>query len=248
MDIWVGREFWNILDNTNFYLQHPELLLLQNATASRTLDQQSSILQDIIRALKEWEQMRMELSLTNLKLYRIGDRPSESLLPSNIKPSIIWQYESLARSLESQIDREFGASETLASVFRDTVALAATLSHSFILTHQLPQEGADSLLPGICLGLQSCRIPCQVVTLQDRIATIERNYLRQLFVQVGLAKLLWAGLRLTVLHLLVPSTFQTSILHRRSGQDQVSEVNSLTEYANSENTIWQESQGFWYQL
>lgn len=230
MELWLGREFWRILDNTQFYLQHPELLLLNNAVPANTLDRSSPILQDIIRSLQEWEQIRRETDLVNLQLFWVGDRSSESWLPRGIEPEIIWRYEALARSLDSQIVRELDASETLASVFCDTAALAATLGSSFILTHQSLQESTDSRLPGICSKLESWGIPCQVVTLQDEMVTIERDYLRQLFVQLGLSKFCWAGLRLNVFHLLVPLAPQSSSFH------------------NSETNFWEGSHGFWYQL
>ncbi|MEH1867430.1 MAG: hypothetical protein V7K69_20805 [Nostoc sp.] len=245
MDIWLGREFWNIIDNTRFYLDHPELLILPMASCSSPLDRQLSISQDTLQALQQWEQMGKQI-LTDLKLFRIGERPEESFLPRGMGTEIIWYYESLARSLEAQASNTFDASEVLTSAFRDTVALAAAIGSTLILTHQFPPATAETLPPGICMALTSWQIPCQLVTLQDEMATLERNYWRQIFVQAGLAKFLWAGLHLSVLHLLVPAASQSASLPDREYQSSKNQDSAKLPHA--ETNFWQGSQGFWYQL
>jgi hypothetical protein len=246
MDLWLGRELKHILENPQFYLQHPELLLLNRSVPSNRLDRSFPLLQDTIRALQEWEQIRQETDLANLKLFWVGDRPSESWLPRGIEPAIIWHYESFARSLESQIDKHLDESQTSIPVFRDTVALAAILNSSFILTHQLPQESAAGFLPGISLDLESWGIPCQVVASEDAMAAIERDYLRQLFVQVGLSKFFWDGLRLNVLHLFVPFASHFSIVSKQAGESQF--FKSHRQSLHLETSLWEGSRGFWYQL
>ncbi|WP_334762766.1 hypothetical protein [Nostoc sp.] len=249
MDIWLGREFWNIIDNTRFYLDHPELLLLPMATGSGPLNKQPYILQDMLQALQQWEQMGKQTTLTDLKLFRIGERPEESFLPRGMGTEIIWYYESLARSLEAQALKEFDSSEVLTSAFRDTVALAAAIGSPFILTHQFPPTAtAETLPPGICMALTSWQIPCQAVTLQDEMATLERNYLRQIFVQAGLAKFLWAGLHLTVLHLLAPAASQSGSLPIHHQEYQSPKNKDFAKFPNAETNLWKGSQGFWYQL
>lgn len=244
MEIWLVREFWHILDNSQFYLQHPELLGFHSSVSSSRLNGQSPLLRDTIHSLQKWEQIRRHTSLANLKLFWIGDRLGESFLPSRIQPEIICHYESFARSLENRVDRPFDASETLISAFRDTVALAAILGFSFVLTHQLPlTENARS---GIWGALNHWKIPYKTVTPQDEIAAIERNYLRQIFVQAGLSKFLWADLNLTVLHLLVPAASQLGI--RLTDDCQLSDVPSPAKYPQSEANLWLGSQGFCYQL
>ncbi|MDM9580120.1 hypothetical protein [Nostoc sp. GT001] len=248
MDIWLGREFWNIINNTRFYLDHPELLLLPMATCSSPLNGQPYILQDMLEALQQWEQMDKQTTLTDLKLFRIGERPEESFLPREMGTEIIWYYESLAHSLEAQASKGFDSSEVLTSAFRDTVALAAAIGSPFILTHQFPTATAETLPPGICMALTSWQIPCQAVTLQDEMATLERNYLRQIFVQAGLAKFLWAGLHLTVLHLLAPSASQPASLPVHHQEYQSPNNKDFAKFPHAETNLWKGSQGFWYQL
>jgi hypothetical protein len=223
MEIWFPREFWHILDNTHFYLENPEYLFCPRAIPAITIDSQQSIRQEIIQALQQWELRRKETALVDLNIFRVGDKLEESHLPKRITPQIIWDYETLAHSLEKRIENHPDVNETLISAFRDTVALALTLDSSCILTYQLPKERDNNLPPRICMALEQWEIPCQAIALQDEIVTLERNYWHQLFVQAGMSKFLWAdNLHMAVLHLLAP--------------------------ANSELDIWKNVQGFWYQL
>jgi hypothetical protein len=50
MELWVVRELWHVLDNTQYYLQQPASLL-----ADRT---PSAKVQEILCALQEWERVR----------------------------------------------------------------------------------------------------------------------------------------------------------------------------------------------
>jgi hypothetical protein len=252
MDLWLGREFWNILDNIQFYLQHPESLVPHSIHDSTTLEQQLSWRQDIIQALITWEKIQNETGLTNFKLFRIGDRPVESFLPNGIQPQIIKNYEYLAHSLANYINQhgvretKINISDTLSSAFQDTVALAATLDSCFILTFQSSREIGGNLSPEICMTMESWGIPCQSVTLKDEIATIERHYLRKLLVRAGLSKFLWSGLQIVILHLLVPNTLQLKFLPMGNQEPLFSDVENYP--TRSGVNPWEEARCFWYQL
>jgi hypothetical protein len=223
INIWLPREFWHILDNTDFYLKHPEYLFCQRAISSTTMDTQQSIRQEITQALQEWERKRKETALVDLNIFRVGDKPEESHLPERIDPQIIWDYEILAQSLETRIGKDFDFNETLTSAFRDTVALAITLDSCCILTYQRSPEKKENLPPGICTALEKWKISCSALALQDEIVTLERNYWHQIFVYAGMSKFLWVDdLNLVVLNLLVPGS--------------------------SNLDIWKSLRGFWYQL
>ncbi len=223
MEIWLAREFWHILDNTHFYLEHPEYLFLQGAIPTTTTYIHQSIRQEIIQALQEWEQRRKETALLDLNIFRVGDKPEESHLPERMGSQMIGSYENLAHSLENRMEKHLDTNETLISAFRDTVALAVTLDSSFILTCQLPKEREENLPPRICIALEQWGIPCKAIFLKNEIVTLERHYWHQIFVQAGMSKFLWAdNLHLVVLHLLAP--------------------------VNSKSDIWKSIQGFWYQL
>jgi hypothetical protein len=255
VDLWVGREFWHILDNTNFYLQHPESLYLHYANDSPTLEQ-LSWRQDIIQALKTWEGIQDGSSLANLKLFRVGDRPLESCLPQGMRSEIIGHYELLAdflaKYIEQYNDREGDREtdiiigDTLNYAFQDTVALAASLDSCFILSFQSPLEISKNLSPKICLAMESWGIPCQPISQQDEIAAIERHELRQLIVRAGLAKFLWSGLQIVVLHLFVPNTLQLEFSPMESQKNLLPDIHDYPTRSNF--NPWEVARCFWYQL
>ncbi len=80
-------------------------------------------------------------------------------------------------------------------------------------------------------------IPCQAISLQDEIAAIERHDLHKLIIQAGLAKFLWSGLQIVVLHVLVPTSLQLKFLPDVQNHVMQSHVNP-----------WKAAQCFWYQL
>jgi hypothetical protein len=248
IDLWVARELWHILDNIHFYLQQPELLIFRKDTYEKARDIRYPSQQEIIRVLKQWEYARTETDLAGLRLFWVKDKLGESLLPSGINLDIIRHYEFLARSLNSQIEQHLDTGETLTSAFRDTVALTAALGSSFILTHQLPRDTVENSPPGICVALESWGIACQAIDPLDKIATIERDYLRHMIVQAGLSKHIWAGLHPSVVHLWVPASDNFWSASARSQESLFSEVKNFVERPKSDINLWEKAQGFWYQL
>lgn len=248
MDIWVGKEFWHLLENIQFYLQHPELLLLNRAMPDRTRYITSFSSREIIQSLQAWEKFRQETDLESVKLFWVGDRLNESSLPNGLQPDTIRHYEILARSLDARIPRLSQASETLTSLLSDTAALSATLSSSFILTRQYLSDNNESLLPEICLELESFGIPCHLMKIEDEMVALEKDYLRQLFVQVGLSKFLWAGLRLSVLHLFVPSILPPGTSIGQNTESQIINDAKLDEFSRLETNPWAGTRCFLYQF
>lgn len=248
MDLWVGKEFWHILENIQFYLQHPELLLLNRAMPDRTGYISSFSAQEIRYSLQEWAKLRKEIDLEQMKLFWVGDQFHESSLPHGMQPNTIQDYEILSRSLDDRISRSTQASETLTLLLSDTVALSASLTSSFILTRQYATNDHECLLPEICLELESFGIPCQTIDIADKMAIIEQDYLRQLFVRVGLSKFLWAGLRLNVLHLLVPSTLNAGRSISQNTNSQIFDNSEVDDQIKLESNLWAGTRCFWYQL
>ncbi len=244
-ELWIVREFCQILDNINFYQQHPESLQLKIAV-EKTPNIQNVNQQEIIQAVQDWESVRIATVPTKLNLFWIGDKPSESFLPSNVDPQLILHWESLARSLDNRLIQQSINHNILNSAFRDTAALAAILKSAIILTYQPSNKQAQHLPPDICTVFESWGIPCQQIDFDDPIATIERENLLHLLIQAGLAKFLWAGLNLAVMHLIVPSAFH---LHYRT--EEIQDPQSATREDCSEESVltsnlWEGAQGFWY--
>lgn len=245
MDLWVVREFWHILDNTYFYWQQPEFALQERGKVESATATQPRLSYQAICALREWERLRGETDLGSLNLFWIGDGIGESLLPKETDTRIVGRWEVLARSLENQQNGQRHQSEPLTSAFRDAAALTASLGSAFILTYRPPEDIARNLPPAICSSLISWGVDCQEVDGQDAIASLERDHLRQLLIQAGLAKFLWTGLHLAVLHLVVPNA--TAISPPSDWTEEFS-LSELEEWSDSqkESNLWEGARGFWY--
>lgn len=240
LDLWIGREFWHLLDAAEFYRQQPELLLPPHFAVHHSPEAVRIATAEIEMALKAWSQMSMTHP-NPLRLFWFGDRLWESVLPDSIGSSQFAQWELLARSLDAPTPGTDCNLATLA--FRDAIALAAVLETAFILTYQ-PITTPNLEPPEICRSLEHWQIPAQVMTVQDAAVTTEQDWLRQCLMQVGLIKLLWADVQLSVLHLLIPPTqdFQAT-----SAQDANLTATSLSSTSGAAN-VWQGARGFWYPL
>jgi hypothetical protein len=149
--------------------------------------------------------------------------------------------------LENQQNGQRDDSEPLTSAFRDAAALAASLGSAFILTYRSPEDLARNLPPTICSSLMSWGVDCQEVEGEDAIASLERDHLRQLLIQAGLAKFLWTGLHLAVLHLVVPNATAISPPADWGEEFSLSEWESWQELPE-EGNFWEVARGFWYDI
>src|SRR5262245_58117970 len=200
VELWVGRELWHMLDNTHFYRQRPSLLI--DATMRTTDDALAS--QEALRALLAWERWRLESDQAGLNLFWVGDDPSGSLLPAHVDAGLVWRYETLACALDRRASRIEMPDEVLAPAFRDTAALTVALQTSVILAHSPPAAPSESQIPSLCTALTHWGVPCALLPDHDPLVHVEGDYLRHLLVHAGLAPILWAGLRLAVVHVWMP--------------------------------------------
>ncbi len=248
IELWVARELWHMLNNPDSYLQQPELLIPRSITSERKTDEQSVALEENLRSLREWKQVRRETDLTRLNLFWLGDSLRESFIPKGKNLDIFWRWESLASSLDERLDQFPSANSVLNLAVRDTVALAASLESAFILTYQNSQDFANNLPPDICKALENWGVSCQILSPQDSIVAIKRNYLHQLLISVGVAKLLWAGLHLAVLHLVVPGTSAMGMSLNASQAMPSSPMENSVINLELKQNLWTGAYGFWYQL
>lgn len=244
IELWIVRELWYILDNINLYLQRPELVIPQISTSSKTLFEKRTSLEETLWSLKEWERVRGEVDLSRLNLFWLGDNLRESLLPQDREPDIFSYWESLARSLDSQIN-QLPTTDVLTLAFRDAVALTASLGSAFILTYQIPSDYENNFPPDICKTLESWNIPCRYLTEKDPTVILERENLRRLITSAGLAKLFWADIHIVVLHLVEHTSLPPIELENKQLTDKSSQEMQNLE---PENYLWKNVQGFWYQL
>ena len=237
VELWVVREFLNIISDADFYSHRPELIV-----PKKVKPQSSNVTAEVIWSLREWEKARQRKDLSQLGLHWLGDNLQESFLPKNKHPEFFNRWENLANALDKRIEQKSENSDVLNSAFRDTVALTSSLESAFILTYQLP----DEVSPSIVKVLENWGIPCQVSSKRDPTIAMERQHFRQLIIGTGLGKLLLAGVNLVVLHLAIPSIPISSKPNTNSKLPN-SEPNYVGEL-KQESYFWSKVKGFWYYL
>jgi hypothetical protein len=245
VELWVGRELWHILDNTHFYTQRPALLV--DATMRTTDDALAS--QQALQALLAWERWRLENDQSGLNLFWVGDDASGSLLPAHVDASLVWRYEMLACALDRRASRTEMPDEVLTPAFRDTVALTVALRTSLILARSPLAAPSESQSPPVCTALRHWGVPCTLLPDYDPLVHVEGDYLRHLLVHAGLAPLLWAGLRLAVVHVWAPGANELWPELRQEQFDGLEDPSEATDAAlPTDDCLWQAAQGFWYSL
>lgn len=259
-DLWLVRDFWQILDNREYWQRNREELgqgmqgggykgiALQPPNMST---EQMHFLESIYQ---QWDFVRSEKDLGGMKLYWVGDGKYESFFPPNVHPSLVERYELLAGALEEKdtsdvledtIDYRLG----FPASFRDTLALTAALipQRGFILStlDRSVSEG-KSARPRICeffegLRFEVIQIPRKkdgtpLDPLDERTVAQERSLLDQSFVRAGLSELMWAGLRLVAIHVVLPAAV---LIPERSPD----------EWNPHDYTyLWKDGKIFWYCL
>ncbi|NEO47112.1 MAG: hypothetical protein F6K55_24510 [Moorea sp. SIO4A3] len=249
MELWIARELWHILNNTKFYLQQPELLISKSTLNDKGSEQDRATIESVIWSLKEWKGLQTENDLLGLNLFWLGDSLKESLLPKGTTIKLLPRWEYLARLLDRRINQSQGTNDTLMASFRDTVALTASLDSAFILSYQKPTDFSNNRPPDICKALDNLGISCQLVSPQDRIVALESEYLRQLMIYTGLAKLLWEGLHLCVIHLVTPAVPASDRMSKPSWSDNCADdPEDSGNFPEFKGDLWRNAKAFWYKL
>jgi hypothetical protein len=277
LEVWIVPEMWHILDNTCLYLDKPELLLPHADYGGVTAERLEEASRETASALREWERLRFETDPACLRLYWIGDGPLESFLPSRVDQQILTRWTALAASLDARITGRLPPPDhPLAAAYRDTAALTAALGNAFILTCLLDSDDAwdtqngnwngdgglvpsfdekpTGLIPPICLALSSWGVPCRQLAAPDQFAVIERDQFRHLALFSGIAKYVWAGLRLAIVHLLVPgmylppSTFGAASDNPGPDERLERELFGANGASHPTGDLWASARGFWHEI
>lgn len=245
LDLWLVRELWQILDNTQYYLSEPDRL--RPAAAGVAAPQLApSSLRD---TLTQWEMARTETDLAGLKIYWIGDALSESMLPARVDPHLVVRFETLAKSLDKRMERPSDdQTGVLADCARDAVALTAALMpyRAFILTTHVTGKGSTPDEPSLCSHLRHWGLRCYRLGVGAK-TQLEKEFILPMFARAGVAELMWAGLRLAAVHILVPKAV---VVPRGTDHDETfpHELESPEEGTVSETDWWDEAVSFWYSL
>lgn len=244
MELWIVREFWHMLDNPQFYVEQPEVLLGKDIEVLSPAARQQ-VSQQMLRSLQEWERLRLRVDPTTRNINFLADVMGDSCVPAGVDSNLIWRWESLAQSLDDCLGDHLTSADTLTLAYRDLAALAAARP-ACILTHRTAAEAAQHLPPQLCTVLSQWGIPCQEIEVGNGMASIERDYFRTLLVHAGLSKFLWAGLNLAVLHLTVPAAATLNSNQDWADDFPFSDLNALTPLPPTASNLWAEAQGFWY--
>jgi hypothetical protein len=244
MELWIVREFWHMLDNPQFFIEQPEVLLGKPVTGLPSTERQE-MTQQMLRSLQEWERLRLRADPATRNINFLADVMGDSCVPAGVDSALIWRWESLAQSLDSCMGEHLARADTLTLAYRDLAALAAARP-ACILTQRTPAEEAQNLPPQLCRVLSQWGIACQEIAATNGIATIERDYFRTLLVHAGLSKFLWAGLNLAVLHLAVPAAATLNNDQDWADDFPFSDLNTLASMPPAPPNLWAKAQGFWY--
>ena len=258
-DVWLVRELWHILDNTQYYLSHPEVLI-----PSRPGEQWSDIEVDLRRRhlsniMKQWETARVETDLTGLKLFWIGDTVSDSFLPKEVDPNLLYRFETLPCTIDGLVSKEelrLQYDHIFLNCFRDTAALAASLTpyRPIILTRQgSAPEGlyAPDPEPYICSYLRQWGVKCFRVDLHGKLPML-KHYIEPILARTGVWELIWAGLNLAAVHILAPNAIMMSPLKKGCGvfhEDFLSpSIDIGEEQEFDHDQCWEGATAFWYSI
>jgi hypothetical protein len=244
------RELWQILDNTQWYATHPDLLVpfkpgKKSSEVKENEDHQ--IVRDI---LSQWELARIETDLAGLRLFWIGDALRESLLPPGADQNLIYRYETLASCLDGRLQKSNQAQreEVFSECFRDVLALAGALipHRGFILTQQGIKSDDDSdCEPLLCSYLREWGIQCHRIESEDA-AQMQKEFIVPILARAGISELMWAGLRLVAVHLVLP---EAAIIPPVRCEDdsfpaELSPLDSKAEVCQKD--WWRDAVCFWY--
>ncbi|MEI9983705.1 MAG: DUF4438 domain-containing protein [Aliidongia sp.] len=153
------------------------------------------------KAIRLWLRLRDEAGLGGAKLCWVRDAVRESRLPDGLDESVVPRWEAMAEALDERLSGA-EASGPMVAATRDAVALAALLPGAVLLS--LRDDPNRDEPPALCRHLEDWGVPCRRLDALDDLVAMERGLMLQLLVEAGLAGLIWAGIRLALVHLVVP--------------------------------------------
>jgi hypothetical protein len=241
LNVWLVRTLWHILDNTRFYLDHPDLL----APASKRL---VGVVQDGADSVRltvgEWEQARLESDLLGLNVFWAGDARHESLLPKEMDNHVVERFEQVAEELDllwTDRGEDSDGYDPLRDCHRDAAALAMALTRYAPMIFTVRGDrapGASHETPHLCRYLQECGIPSTRVDDAWPIGEVQAN-LAGIFARTGAAELFWAGLDLAIVHLVTPN----ALMIGRSDEEPIADdagdtLHDLPRHVGRGTTAW----------
>jgi hypothetical protein len=255
MECWQVRGFWQMLDDSDYYLSHEKMLQQGGANELPIFAQGVTKLNQSREILYEWQTARFQSDLMS-KLCWLGYAVEESMLPQDIDSQLDHRFDILAQTLEERWTRSntpTQLSQVQYECSRDAVALTAALSlyKPFILT--LCQADSDISKdvrePQLCEYIRHCGIECVKAEHSEKISTMA-SYLIQTLTSTGALELIYAsGLNLAVVHIVSPKAYVMSVQQHSEEQLDPKVIPFKTTKSQSENfQNWNGCTAFWYPL
>jgi hypothetical protein len=220
-ELWLPRELWRILDNSDYFSVRPEALqggavsldtpefefTLRRALRTRLHgpsdgEIESPTLRDqlvgseLARTLEAWDAIRSSTDLLGLRLFWLGDGLAESLVAPGYAEDLHARFETLAEGL----DGLFAPNSPLACGRRDAIALSIALGGVPILSSLEP----GGVRPALCALAHT--FEATELDATDPLAAIEREHYRTALVRAQCASLCWSVLSLAIVHVHAPQS------------------------------------------
>jgi hypothetical protein len=246
-EIWLATELLAILDSWLLYDGEPELLLPSPEGHHPAEAPERRAHEDELRhALRAWLRHRDEAGLGGARLHWVRDAVRESRLPEGLDESIVPRWEAMAEALDVRMSMARECSGPMLAALRDAAALAALLTGAVLLSARDPaQPGAPPLL---CRRLEAWDLPCRQLDAGDDLAMLQRSLMLQVLVEAGLAGFVWSGMRLVLVHLVVPGRSRLSFAQPGFGAPG-EDSDFLTELAPRPiRGVLEGARAFWYDL
>jgi hypothetical protein len=167
-----------------------------------------------------------------------------------VEPDIVQRYEGMLQALRCNRADDGGHDFDPASEAAfDTAALAAALGPALMLS-------GGNETPTVARILEQCGVPCCRLEpdAEDSLARCERELVREMAVHAGLAPLRAAGVKLAVVHLLVPEAagLRTRVDAALSGDDGGLPLEFTPPQHDEEalpaSPLWSGARLYWYWL
>jgi hypothetical protein len=254
MECWQVRGFWQMLDDSDYYLSH-EKTLKQSGTNEPPIFAQGVAKSNQSREiLYEWQTARFQSDLMS-KLCWLGYAVEESMLPQDIDSQLDHRFDTLAQTLEklwtgSNTATQLG--QVQYECARDAVALTAALSRykPFILTLcQADNDTTESFRePQLCEYIRDCGIECVQADRDEKISTMA-SYLIQTLTSTGALELIYAsGLNLAIVHIVSPKAYVMSVQQHPEDQLNSKVIPFKTTSQSELFQNWDGCTAFWYPL
>ena len=253
IEVWQVRGFWQLLDDSDYYLSNQKMLQSEGAYQLQIFSQGVEKLNQSREILEEWQIARFQSDLMS-RLCWLGYAVEESMLPKDIDSQLEYRFDILAQSLEERWNKGQQQSQLVQvqnECARDAAALTAALSRykPFILT--LYEANNDATVgiqePQLCKYIRHCDIDCVQAENDPRIDAMV-TYLVETLTSTGALELIYAsGLSLAVVHIVAPKAY---VMSMQRPEEQDPQVISLKTAADQSGTCqnWNGCTAFWYPL